>query len=184
MSGVTMAQGPIAEELEVYDDVMWFTTSYLIAISALSPLSGRLASIFSPRTLVLPMGFFFVAGQTVTAIAHSFAVFILGRVLTGVGGAGVMTLSVILILELVGKERRGIFIGLLNCGFTIGLSSGAIVYGALLPVMGWVCIIIPSQPSVLFESLLTLTGSTETRLRPAVSNRLGGFYRVILQHSA
>lgn len=137
MSGVTMAQGPIAEELEVYDDVMWFTTSYLIAISALSPLSGRLASIFSPRTLVLPMGFFFVAGQTVTAIAHSFAVFILGRVLTGIGGAGVMTLSVILILELVGKERRGIFIGLLNCGFTIGLSSGAVVYGALLPVMGW-----------------------------------------------
>ncbi|KAL2758136.1 hypothetical protein ACRALDRAFT_2032915 [Sodiomyces alcalophilus JCM 7366] len=137
MSGITIAQGAIAEDLESYEDAMWFTTSYLISTSALSPLSGRLATIFSPRGLVLPIGIFFSAGALVTSLARSFAVFILGRVLTGVGSAGIMTLSVILVLELVSKTRRGIFIGLLNAGFTIGLATGAVVYGALLPIIGW-----------------------------------------------
>lgn len=138
MSGVTMVQSAIAEELDAYEDAMWFTTAYLIATSAMAPLAGRLATMFPPRGLALPIAFFFATGGLVTALSHSFWAFILGRVLSGVGGAGIMTLSVILVLELASKERRGVFVGLVNCGFTIGLSTGAVVYGALLPVIGWV----------------------------------------------
>ncbi|KAM0287232.1 hypothetical protein ACHAQH_000546 [Verticillium albo-atrum] len=137
MSGVTMAQSAIAEDLQAYEEALWFTSSYLISMSALTPLIGRLATIFSPRVLVLPTGLFFAVGGAVTAAAHSFGVFILGRVLTGIGGAGITTLAVILVLELTSKTKRGIFVGLVNCGFTIGLSTGAVVYGALLPAVGW-----------------------------------------------
>lgn len=49
-----------------------------------------------------------------------------------------MTVSFILVLELTGKKRRGLFIGLVNAGFTTGVSFGAVVAGALLPVTGWV----------------------------------------------
>ena len=140
MSGVTMAQSAIAEDLDEYENAMWFSTTYLIATSALSPLVGRLATIFSPRSLSLPIAFFFAAGGIVTAMAKSFSIFILGRVLTGMAGAGIMTLSVILVLELTGKKSRGLFVGLVNCGFTIGLSTGAVVYGALLSAVGWVSV--------------------------------------------
>ncbi|GKT90815.1 major facilitator superfamily transporter [Colletotrichum tofieldiae] len=136
-SGMTMTQSVVAEDLEAYADAMWFTSSYLISMASLAPLFGRLATIFSPRSLVLPLGGFFALGGVVTSQAPSFWVFIAGRILTGMGGAGIMTLSVILVLELVGKKRRGVFVGLVNAGFTIGLSFGAVVYGALLPVIGW-----------------------------------------------
>ncbi|KAJ0158396.1 Vacuolar basic amino acid transporter 5 [Colletotrichum tanaceti] len=142
-SGMTMTQSVVAEDLEAYADAMWFTSSYLISMASLAPLFGRLATIFSPRGLVLPLGAFFAAGGVVTSQAPSFWVFIAGRILTGMGGAGIMTLSVILVLELVGKRRRGLFVGLVNAGFTIGLSFGAVVYGALLPVIGWVCLVPP-----------------------------------------
>lgn len=49
-----------------------------------------------------------------------------------------MTVSFILVLELAGKKNRGLFIGLLNTGFTIGVSFGAVIAGALLGSMGWV----------------------------------------------
>jgi MFS family permease len=49
-----------------------------------------------------------------------------------------MTISFILVLELSGKKRRGLYIGLVNTGFTTGVSLGAVIAGALLPVMGWV----------------------------------------------
>ena len=64
--------------------------------------------------------------------------FLLGRAIQGIGGAGIMTVSFILVLELTGKKRRGLFIGLVNAGFTTGVSVGAVVAGALLPVTGWV----------------------------------------------
>ncbi|KAF6824019.1 MFS multidrug transporter [Colletotrichum plurivorum] len=136
-SGMTMTQSVIAEELKAYEGAMWFTSSYLISMASLAPLVGRLATIFPPRNLVLPLGGCFAVGGVVTAAARSFWVLVLGRIITGAGGAGIMTLSVILVLELVSKKRRGVFIGLVNAGFTIGLSFGAVVYGALLPVIGW-----------------------------------------------
>ena len=49
-----------------------------------------------------------------------------------------MTISFILVLELSGKKKRGLFIGLVNTGFTTGVSLGAVIAGALLPITGWV----------------------------------------------
>ncbi|GJC98328.1 major facilitator superfamily transporter [Colletotrichum higginsianum] len=152
-SGMTMTQSVVAEDLEAYADAMWFTSSYLISMASLAPLFGRLATIFSPRSLVLPLGCFFAAGGVVTSQAPSFWVFIAGRILTGMGGAGIMTLSVILVLELVGKRRRGVFVGLVNAGFTIGLSFGAVVYGALLPVIGWRALFAVQTPLGLLAGL-------------------------------
>lgn len=53
-----------------------------------------------------------------------------------------MTIAIILVLELSGKKRRGTFIGLVNTGFTVGVSLGAVIAGALLPITGWVCILL------------------------------------------
>jgi len=137
-SGMTMTQSTIAADLDAYEGAMWFTSAFLITMASMAPLVGRLAMIFSPGLMTLASSFFFAVGALVTSQAQSFAVFIFGRVLVGVGGAGVMTLSMILVLQLTSKRRRGLFIGLVNAGFTIGLSTGAVVFGALLPTLGWV----------------------------------------------
>lgn len=137
MSGMTMVQSAIAEELEAYELVTWFTSAYMISVASSAPLAGRLATIFSPGLMILASGFFFAVGAVVTSRASSFAIFTLGRVLIGVGGGGVMTLSLILVLQLTSRKRRGLFVGMVNFGFTLGVSFGAVVFGALLPVLGW-----------------------------------------------
>lgn len=80
----------------------------------------------------------FSLGGTVTSQATSLRTFLLGRAISGIGGAGIMTISFILVLELSGKKKRGLFIGLVNTGFTTGVSLGAVIAGALLPITGWV----------------------------------------------
>ncbi|KAH7148934.1 major facilitator superfamily domain-containing protein [Dactylonectria macrodidyma] len=138
MSGMTLIQGAIAAELKTYDaDTMWFSSAYLIPMSSLAPLAGRLATIFPPRNLILLVGVLLSAGNGLCASANSFAVFVAGRVVTGVGGAGVLTLAVILGLELTSERTRGVVIGCINACFTTGVSIGAIVYGGLMPFIGW-----------------------------------------------
>ncbi|KAI8624837.1 MFS general substrate transporter [Xylariaceae sp. FL1651] len=137
MSGITMAQSTIAADLDAYENAMWFTTSFLVALSSMSPLMGKLATIFSPRIMVLFSSTLFAIGCLVTSQAHSFAVFILGRVITGLGGGGTMVLAFIFVLELTTKRNRGLFIGLTNAGFTTGVSLGAVIFGGLIATTGW-----------------------------------------------
>lgn len=137
MSGITMVQGYIADDLDAHDKAIWFTSVYLIVVGSTAPLAGRLATIFSLRHMVLVSALLFAAGAVICSRATSFVVFILGRTLTGMGGGCIMTLALILVLQLTSRKRRGLFIGLVNAGFTLGVSAGAVVFGALLPVLGW-----------------------------------------------
>lgn len=138
MSGLAMIQGSLAADLHSPSQTMWFTTSYLIASSSLTPLAGSLATTFSPRAIVLPTAMLFSLGSLLASQAHSFAVFMVGRVVMGCGGAGVVVMSVVFVIELAGKRRRGVMIGVVNTAYTMGVSVGAAVYGVLQPVIGWV----------------------------------------------
>ena len=111
-------------------------------MSSLSPIAARLAQIFSPRNCIFVASVLFALGGVVTSQAPDLKVFLIGRAITGAGGAGIMTISFILVLELSGKKRRGLFIGMVNSAFTMGVSLGAVIAGALLPVTGWVSLIL------------------------------------------
>lgn len=107
-------------------------------MASLAPLVGRLSQIFSTRSCILSSAFLFVAGGLLTGHARSFNTFIAGRIVSGSGGAGVMTLTLILVIELAGTKRRGLFLGLTNAGFTTGVALGAVVAGGLVGITGWV----------------------------------------------
>lgn len=70
--------------------------------------------IFSSATMIMLSSGCFAVGALVTALAPSFAVFILGRALLGVGSGGIMTLCMIVVIQLTSQKRRGLWIGLTN----------------------------------------------------------------------
>ena len=138
MSGMITVQGSIASDLGAYEGTLWFTSAYLIAMSSLAPLTGKFAAIFSPRSLTLPIALLIALGSALSALATSFAIFVLGRAIQGAGAAGILTLAIILVLDLTDKRRRGLALSMVNASFSIGVSLGGIIYGALFPVVGWV----------------------------------------------
>lgn len=138
LSLVTTTQSKIAEDLDAFALASWFTSAYMIAMSSTTILAGRLAQIFSPRACVLVSSILFGVGGVVASQGKSLQVFLLGRIIQGIGGGSIMTVSLILVLELSGKKRRGLHIGLVNSVFTMGVSFGAVIAGALLPITGWV----------------------------------------------
>ncbi|KAM3535686.1 hypothetical protein MY4038_000962 [Beauveria bassiana] len=183
MSGMTMIQGQVAEDIDAHAAASWFTAAYLIPLSSFASLAGRLATVFSPRSLVLPVGALYALGSLVTACATSFAGLVLGRAIAGTGGAGVLGLCVIFVLELTTKRRRGLLIALVNTGFTVGVAFGAVVYGALFPVIGWIpvsliggiisFISLPSSMQAGGGDLLHKPGTTRQKL--ARIDYLGAF---------
>lgn len=137
LSLVTTTQSKIAEDLDAFVAASWFTSAYMIAMSSTTILAGRLAQIFSPRSCVMVSSILFGAGGVIASQGKTMPVFLLGRIIQGIGGGSIMTVSLILVLELSTKKRRGLHIGLVNSVFTMGVSFGAVIAGALLPITGW-----------------------------------------------
>ncbi|KAK3675439.1 hypothetical protein LTR78_004522 [Recurvomyces mirabilis] len=137
ISLLTTTQSNIASDLQVYDKTTWFTSSFLITMSALSPLNGKLATIFQPRWCIFASSLILAIGAGICSIARNFTVFVAGRAMQGVGASGVFTISIVIVLELSGSKRRGIAIGLLNSGYTVGVALGAVLAGALVDTIGW-----------------------------------------------
>ncbi|KAL2867329.1 putative MFS multidrug transporter [Aspergillus lucknowensis] len=137
MSMMTTAQSQIATDLNAFGDTTWFNSAFLIAMSSVTPLSGRLTQVFTPRVYVLFSCVMLAIGLFITAAAPRLSVFLLGRALSGIGGGGLMITGVILTLDLVNQKRRAIFIGMVNFGMTFGVSVGAVLAGAIAPTLGW-----------------------------------------------
>ncbi|KAK5127084.1 hypothetical protein LTR85_008444 [Meristemomyces frigidus] len=156
ISLITTTQSAIASDLDAFDKTSWFTSAYLIAMSALAPLSGKLSMVFSPRICIFVSTLILAVGVILSSLAKTFAGFIAGRVVTGMGAAGIFTISIIIVLELTGSKRRGIAIGLLNSGYTVGVAVGATAAGALLPVIGWRALFWAQAPISLFGGVVLL----------------------------
>ncbi|KAI9371322.1 major facilitator superfamily domain-containing protein [Aspergillus egyptiacus] len=137
MSMMTTAQSQIATDLNAFGDTTWFNSALMIAMSTITPLAGRLTQIFTPRVYVLFSCVVLAIGLFITAAAQKLSVFLAGRALTGIGAGGLMVTGIILTLDLVHKKRRGIFIGMVNFGMTIGVSLGAVLAGLIVPTLGW-----------------------------------------------
>ena len=78
----------------------------------------------------------FSAGTIITALSPSFAWFMVGRAVSGAGAALIFSVGIVIVINLASEKRRGLFIGLFNSGFTVGVSSGAVIAGALAGI-GW-----------------------------------------------
>ena len=156
ISILTTTQSAIAGDLDAFDKTSWFTSAYLIAMSALGPLNGKLAAVFTPRLTIFASTVLLAIGTIASGLSNSFNSFIVGRVLTGVGASGIFTVSIITVLEVTSSKSRGLAIGLLNTGFTIGVAVGATAAGALLGVVGWRWLFLIQAPIALLSGAVLL----------------------------
>lgn len=133
-------------------------------MSALGPLNGKLAAVFTPRITIFASTVLLAIGTITSGLSNGFSGFIVGRVFTGIGAAGILTVSIIIVLELTSAKQRGLAIGLVNTGFTIGVAVGATAAGALLPVVGWRWLFLGQAPIAFLggASLLLSIPSTFT----------------------
>ena len=162
ISILTTTQSAIAADLDAFEKTSWFTSAYLIAMSALGPLNGKLAAVFTPRLTIFASTVLLAAGTLTSGLSNDFTSFITGRVLTGIGASGIFTVSIIIVLELTSAKKRGLAIGLLNSGFTVGVAVGATAAGALLPKIGWRWLFLMQAPIALLGGAILLLSIPST----------------------
>jgi hypothetical protein len=96
----------IENEFNSYDDVGWYGSSYLLTASAFQPLYGRIYMLFNMKWSYLTSLFMFEVGSLVCGIAPNSVTLIVGRALAGLGSAGILTGSFVVVSHTVPLNQR------------------------------------------------------------------------------
>lgn len=111
---IATLSAPIASEFQSLSLLSWIATAYLIANAACQPLSGRMTDIFGRGPGLVFSNVLFSLGNLICGVAKNEQMMILGRVVAGIGGGGLMSISTFLGSDLVPLRKRGVVQGLGN----------------------------------------------------------------------
>ncbi|MFJ6073991.1 MFS transporter [Streptomyces sp. NPDC093065] len=117
----------------------WVVTSSLLAVTASTPLWGKLADLFSKKVLVQISLTVFVIGSVVAGLAQNPATLIGARVIQGLGGGGLSALSQIILAAMIAPRERGRYSGYLGATFAVATVGGPLLGGVITDTswLGW-----------------------------------------------
>lgn len=137
-----------------FESVRWIVLAYLIAITTLIVLAGRLGDAVGRRRLMLSGIALFTVASLLCGAAPSLPFLIAARALQGLGAATMMALTVAMVGETVPKERVGSAMGLLGTMSAIGTTLGPSIGGVLIAGFGWRMIFLVNVPLGIVNLLL------------------------------
>ncbi len=113
------------------DQAAWIVNAYLIAYVVVMPFMGRVSDIVGRRAVYMAAMGLFLAGSIWVPLAETLPTFLVGRVLTALGGGAMVPIGMAIIGDLYPPERRASAMGTLGAVDTAGWVWGPL-YGALL----------------------------------------------------
>lgn len=142
----------IAATLGGLRDTSWIAVGYLLASATVVPVYGRMGDLRGRREVLLVALAIFAAGSLACGLAQSLPQLLAARVLQGLGGGGLMTLSQALIGELVPPRERPRFQGYFATVFTSASIGGPVVGGLVVSHTSWRWLFLANLPLVAFAA--------------------------------
>jgi EmrB/QacA subfamily drug resistance transporter len=134
----------------------WVVVSYLIASTVAAPVYGRLGDEYGRRRLMSVGLGIFTLGSLLCALCTSIEALTAARVLQGLGGGGLMTLSQALIGEAIPPRERARYQGYLATAAISANAFGPVAGGFMAQHLGWQSIFLINLPLGLMAAVLTL----------------------------
>jgi EmrB/QacA subfamily drug resistance transporter len=134
---VAPALPAIGKSLGDVDDLSWVITSYLLALTATTPLFGKLSDIYGRRTILLLAIGIFIAGSIACALAPTIWVLVLARGLQGIGGGGLLPIAQTIIADLLSPRERPVVQGRTSIMFMSASILGPVLGGLLTDHLHW-----------------------------------------------
>lgn len=146
--------------------VQWLTTGYLLTLGILVPVSGLILQWFTTRQLFITSLIFSISGTIIGAIAPTFTILMIARIVQAIGTALLLPLMFNTILVLIPPHKRGKVMGMMGLVISFAPAVGPTISGLILRSLTWHWIFWISLPlllvalvfgSIFMQNVTTLT---------------------------
>jgi EmrB/QacA subfamily drug resistance transporter len=134
---VSTALPTIVSELGGIDHLSWVVTAYLLASTAATPLWGKLGDMYGRKRLFQTVIVIFLIGSALCGISQSMGELIAFRALQGLGGGGLIALSMAIVGDIVPPRDRGRYQGVFGAVFGASSVLGPLLGGVFTEQLSW-----------------------------------------------
>jgi DHA2 family lincomycin resistance protein-like MFS transporter len=138
----------------------WLSTSFMLTMAVVIPITGFLIQRFSTRSIYIAAMSLFTAGTLLGAVAPTFFVLIVGRVVQASGTAMMLPLLMTTVMTLVPPATRGKTMGNVSIVMAMAPAVGPTVAGLVLAVFDWRWVFIVMIPIAIIALVLGITRVT------------------------
>jgi MFS family permease len=138
MGMVFIALSQIADTFQItLRSASWIVIVQGLTISAFMLPMGRFADIIGRKKVHLIGLIFFASGSVFTALAPSFGLLILARIVTAIGNSMGQSVGTAMVLSVFPARERGKAIGAQTTSVAIGGAMGPVIAGIVLQFLPW-----------------------------------------------
>ncbi|MEW2508729.1 MDR family MFS transporter [Streptomyces sp. NPDC046870] len=134
---VSTALPTIVSDLGGLEHLSWVVTAYLLASTAATPLWGKLGDQYGRKRLFQTAIVIFLVGSALCGLARDMPQLIAFRALQGLGGGGLLVLSMAIVGDLVPPRERGRYQGLFGAVFGTTSVLGPLLGGLFTQHLSW-----------------------------------------------
>ncbi|WP_029041491.1 MDR family MFS transporter [Cucumibacter marinus] len=136
-TSVSTALPVIVGDLGGLDHLTWVITAYLLASTVGAPIYGKLGDLYGRKIIIQSAIGVFLIGSIIAGVAADMMMMVAGRLVQGLGGGGLMVVSMTVVADVLPARERGKAQGLLAGVFGISTILGPLMGGFFVDHLSW-----------------------------------------------
>lgn len=127
----------IVGDLNGVEIMQWVSTAYILSSTLVMPIYGKLGDLIGRKRLLMAALTLYAAGKVVCGLAVNMEMLISGRLVSGLGGGGLIILSQATLSDVVPPRKLGTYMGVIGAVFAVSNVLGPLLGGWFVQVTGW-----------------------------------------------
>jgi EmrB/QacA subfamily drug resistance transporter len=134
---VSTALPTIVGELGGLDYLAWIVTAYMLAVTVVTPIYGKLGDMLGRKRVLQAAIVLFLVGSALCGLAQSTLHLIIFRAIQGLGGGGLIVSSMAAVGDVVSPRERGRYQGYFGAVFGVSTVTGPLLGGYIVEHLSW-----------------------------------------------
>jgi EmrB/QacA subfamily drug resistance transporter len=134
---VSTALPTIVGDLGGISKLSWVVTAYLLSSTVVGPLYGKLGDLYGRKVVLQSAIVIFLVGSALCGLSQDMIELIVFRALQGLGGGGLIVVTIAVVGDIVPPRERGRYQGFFGAVFGVSTVIGPLLGGFIVDHFSW-----------------------------------------------
>ena len=134
---MNVALPAIVGDLGGQERIAWVVTSYLVTLTIVTPIYGKLSDIYGRKMAYQIAASIFIVASALAGLSTELWQLVVMRAVQGIGAGGLIAMPMVIMGDLIPPNIRGRYMGYLSSAVVLSSLAGPLAGGILTDQLSW-----------------------------------------------